>query len=129
MTRLLASNLRDVELITDTGIRLGWVYDLSFDEETGEILVIVAEPDEDLDTSEFVTDSEGLLLIPVKAVKSVGEVIIIDTAKLAIKSKIRRVPRVQTPKPQEKPPEEKTEERKPEKTEGLPKPKVVKLEI
>ena len=128
MTKLLASKLRDVELITDTGIRLGWVYDLSFDEETGEILVIVAEPDEDLDTSEFVTDSEGLLLIPVKAVKSVGEVIIIDAAKLAVKSKIRRVPQVQPvtrpePKIEEKP------ERKPERTEGLPKPKEIDLEI
>jgi sporulation protein YlmC with PRC-barrel domain len=91
MVKIIASKLRDVELITDTGIRLGWVYDLSFDEETGDILVIVAEPDEDLDTSEFVTDHEGLLLIPVSAVKSIGEVIIIDSNKLAVKSKLRRV--------------------------------------
>lgn len=90
MVKVMASKLRDVELITDTGIRLGWVYDLSFDEETGDILVIVAEPDEDLDTSEFVTDHEGLLLVPVSAVKSVGEVIIIDSNKLAVKSKLRR---------------------------------------
>jgi len=125
MTKLLASKLRDVELITDTGIRLGWVYDLSFDEETGEILVIVAEPDEDLDTSEFVTDSEGLLLIPVKAVKSVGEVIIIDAAKLAVKSKIRRVSKVQV--------KEESAEKQPEKkqgrTEGLPKPKEIDVEL
>ncbi|WP_456424061.1 PRC-barrel domain-containing protein [Thermococcus sp.] len=93
MVRIMASKLRDVELITDTGIRLGWVYDLSFDEETGEILVIVAEPDEDLDTSEFVTDHEGLLLIPVSAVKSIGEVIIIDTNKLAVRSKLKRLPK------------------------------------
>ncbi|WP_297073664.1 PRC-barrel domain-containing protein [Thermococcus sp.] len=93
MVKIMASKLRDVELITDTGIRLGWVYDLSFDEETGEILVIVAEPDEDLDTSEFVTDNEGLLLIPVSAVKSIGEVIIIDTNKLAVRSKLKRLPK------------------------------------
>ncbi len=91
MVKIRASKLRDVELITDTGIRLGWVYDLSMDEETGDILVIVAEPDEDLDTSEFVTDHEGLLLIPVSAVKSIGEVIIIDSNKLAVKSKLRRL--------------------------------------
>ncbi len=91
MVKIIASKLRDVELITDTGIRLGWVYDLSFDEGTGDILVIVAEPDEDLDTSEFVTDHEGLLLIPISAVKSIGEVIIIDSGKLAVKSKLRRV--------------------------------------
>ncbi|WP_297070579.1 PRC-barrel domain-containing protein [Thermococcus sp.] len=90
MVKIMASKLRDVELITDTGVRLGWVYDLSFDGETGEILVIVAEPDEDLDISEFVTDQEGLLLIPVSAVKSIGEVIIIDSNKLAVKSKLRR---------------------------------------
>lgn len=90
MVKIMASKLRDVELITDTGIRLGWVYDLSFDEETGELLVIVAEPDENLDTSEFVTDHEGLLLIPISAVKSIGEVIIIDSTKLAVKSKLRR---------------------------------------
>ncbi len=92
MVKVMASKLRDVELITDTGIRLGWVYDLSFDEETGEILVIVAEPDEDLDVTEFVTDQEGLLLIPISAVKSVGEVIIIDSNKLAVKSKLRGLP-------------------------------------
>ncbi|WP_456396536.1 PRC-barrel domain-containing protein [Thermococcus sp.] len=91
MVKIMASKLRDVELITDTGVRLGWVYDLSFDEETGDILVIVAEPDEDLDTSEFVTDHEGLLLIPISAVKSIGEVIIIDSSKLAVKSKLRRL--------------------------------------
>lgn len=89
MVKILASKLRDVELITDTGIRLGWVYDLSFDEKTGELLVLVAEPDEDLDTTEFVTDHEGLLLIPVSAVRSMGEVIIIDSSKLAVKSKLR----------------------------------------
>jgi len=99
MVRIMASKLRDVELITDTGIRLGWVYDLSFDEETGEILVIVAEPDEDLDTSEFVTDHEGLLLIPMSAVKSLGEVIIIDTAKLALRSKLRTIPKATSAKP------------------------------
>ncbi len=91
MVKIMASKLRDVELITDSGVRLGWVYDLSFDEDTGDILVIVAEPDEDLDTSEFVTDHEGLLLIPISAVKSIGEVIIIDSSKLAVKSKLRRV--------------------------------------
>ncbi len=91
MVKIRASKLRDVELITDTGVRLGWVYDLSFDEETGDIIVIVAEPDEDLDTSEFVTDHEGLLLIPITAVKSIGEVIIIDSSKLAVKSKLRRL--------------------------------------
>ncbi|MCD6558702.1 PRC-barrel domain containing protein [Thermococci archaeon] len=91
MVKIKASKLRDVEIITDTGIRLGWVYDLSFDEETGDILVIVAEPDEDLDVSEFVTDHEGLLLIPINSVKSIGEVIIVDSAKLAVKSKLRRI--------------------------------------
>ncbi|ASJ10989.1 photosystem reaction center subunit H [Thermococcus sp. P6] len=103
MVRIIASKLRDVELITDTGIRLGWVYDLSFDEETGDILVIVAEPDEDLDTSEFVTDHEGLLLIPVSAVKSIGEVIIIDSNKLAVKSKLRRIGPVKKRPPEEEP--------------------------
>ncbi len=60
----------------------------------GEILVIVAEPDEDLDVSEFVTDQEGLLLIPISAVKSIGEVIIIDSSKLAVKSKLKHLPSV-----------------------------------
>ncbi|WP_297487298.1 PRC-barrel domain-containing protein [Thermococcus sp.] len=91
MVKILASKLRDVELITDTGVRLGWVYDLSFDEKTGEILVIVAEPDEDLDTSDFVLDHEGLLLIPMSAVRSIGEVIIIDSSKLAVKSRLRGI--------------------------------------
>lgn len=89
MVKIKASKLRDVEIITDTGIRLGWVYDMSFDEETGDILVIVAEPDEDLNVSEFVTDHEGLLLIPTSAIKSIGEVIIVDSNKLAVKSKLR----------------------------------------
>ncbi|NPA47475.1 MAG: PRC-barrel domain containing protein [Thermococci archaeon] len=93
MVRIRASHLRDMELITDTGVRLGWVYDLSFDEKTGEILIIVTEPDEDLDTSEFVTDKEGLLLVPVSAIKSIGEFIVIDSEKLAVKSKLRAIRR------------------------------------
>ncbi len=129
MVKLLASKLRDVELITDTGIRLGWVYDLSFDENTGEILVIVAEPDEDLDTSEFVTDSEGLLLIPVKAIKSVGEVIIIDAAKLAVKSKIRTVPKLKPVTESTTTLEKKPESDKAGKSEGLPRPKPKEIEL
>jgi len=85
MVKVKASKLRDMEIITDTGIRLGWLYDLSFDEDTGEILVIVAEPDENF------TDHEGLLLIPMKAVKSLGEFIVVDHNKLAVKSKLRRI--------------------------------------
>ncbi|MDV3103216.1 PRC-barrel domain-containing protein [Thermococcus waiotapuensis] len=96
MVRILASKLRDVELITDTGVRLGWVYDLSFDEKSGELLVIVAEPDEDLDKSDFVVDHEGLLLIPVSAVRSIGEVIIVDSKKLAVKSKLKGIRRKTT---------------------------------
>jgi len=112
MVKIMASKLRDVELITDTGIRLGYVYDLSFDEETGELLLIVAEPDEDLDTSAFVTDSEGLLLIPISAVKSIGEVIILDTAKLALRSKIKHLKK-KAPVPSKRP------ERKERRTSGL----------
>jgi len=110
MVKIMASKLRDVELITDSGLRLGWVYDFSFDEETGNLMVIVAEPDEDLDTTEFVTDQEGLLLIPVSAVKSIGEVIIIDSNKLAVRSKMRRRPVVPR-RAQEVHPRESSQER------------------
>ncbi|ASJ16885.1 photosystem reaction center subunit H [Thermococcus chitonophagus] len=88
MVRIRASKLRDVELITDTGIRLGWVYDILFDEdgsqgEKGEILAILADPDEDLDTSSFVVTEDGLIVIPMRAVKSIGEVIVVDSNELA----------------------------------------------
>ncbi|AMM54824.1 PRC-barrel domain-containing protein [Pyrococcus kukulkanii] len=88
MVRIRASKLRDVELITDTGVRLGWVYDILFDEdgsqgEKGEILAILADPDEDLDLSSFVVTEDGLLVIPMRAVKSIGEVIVVDSNELA----------------------------------------------
>lgn len=56
MVKIMVLKFRDVELIIDMGIRFGWVYDLSFDEEIGEIFVIVVEFDEDFDVSEFVMD-------------------------------------------------------------------------
>ncbi|AAL81624.1 photosystem reaction center subunit H [Pyrococcus furiosus DSM 3638] len=86
MVKIRASKLRDVELITDTGVRLGWVYDLLFEEEgeeKGKILAILAEPDEDIDISKFRITEDELLIIPITAVKSIGEVIIIDSSKLA----------------------------------------------
>ncbi|MFA4647250.1 PRC-barrel domain-containing protein [Pyrococcus kukulkanii] len=88
MVRIRASKLRDVELITDTGVRLGWIYDILFDEdgsqgEKGEILAILADPDEDLDLSSFVVTEDGLLVIPMRAVKSIGEVIVVDSNELA----------------------------------------------
>ncbi|AFK22831.1 PRC-barrel domain-containing protein [Pyrococcus sp. ST04] len=88
MVRIRASKLRDVELITDTGIRLGWLYDILFDEdgsqgEKGEILAILVDPDEDLDLSSFTVTDDGLLVIPMRAIKSIGEVIVVDSAELA----------------------------------------------
>ncbi|AEC52820.1 hypothetical protein PNA2_1906 [Pyrococcus sp. NA2] len=94
MVRIRASKLRDVELITDTGIRLGWVYDLLFEEDGGEeekgrIIAILADPDEDLDISKFKVTKDGLLIIPITAVKSIGEVIIIDSGKLSVVARRR----------------------------------------
>jgi len=82
MVRIKASKLRDVELITDTGVRLGWVYDILFEEdgseeEKGRIIAILADPDEDLDLKKF-------KVIPITAVKSIGEVIIVDSSKLSV---------------------------------------------
>ncbi|HII60332.1 PRC-barrel domain-containing protein [Pyrococcus horikoshii] len=89
MVRIKASKLRDVELITDTGVRLGWVYDILFEEdgseeEKGRIIAILADPDEDLDLKKFKVTKDGLLIIPITAVKSIGEVIIVDSSKLSV---------------------------------------------
>lgn len=89
MVKIMVLKFRDVELIIDMGIRFGWVYDLSFDEEIGEIFVIVVEFDEDFDVSEFVMDQEGFFLILISVVKSIGEVIIIDFSKLVVKLKFK----------------------------------------
>ncbi|WP_048146691.1 PRC-barrel domain-containing protein [Pyrococcus abyssi] len=89
MVRIKASKLRDVELITDTGVRLGWVYDILFEEdgdeeEKGRIIAILADPDEDLDLSKFKVTKNGLLIVPITAIKSIGEVIIVDSSELAV---------------------------------------------
>ena len=77
MPKILASNLRDKEIVSETGKKLGYLYDLSVKQDTGEIISLVMEPRKDLDTSDMLTDKEGFVLIPFRAVSSVEELVVV----------------------------------------------------
>lgn len=85
MPRILASNLRDKEIVSETGMKLGYLYDLSIKEDTGEILSLVMEPRKDLDTEDMLTDKKGFVLIPFRAVSSVEELIVVNPDEIPSK--------------------------------------------
>ncbi len=85
MPRILASNLRDKEIVSETGMKLGYLYDLSIKEDTGEILSLVMEPRKDLDTEDMLTDEKGFVLIPFRAVSSVEELIVVNPDEIPSK--------------------------------------------
>lgn len=87
MPKILASNLRDKEIVSETGRKLGYLYDLSVKEDTGEILSIVMEPRKDLDTSDMLTDKKGFVLIPFRAVSSVEELVVVVPDEIPSKPK------------------------------------------
>lgn len=84
MSRILASSLRDMRVLTDKGLRVGNIYDLEVDKDTGKIDTLVVEPESEEIAESMSMDEEGYALVPFSSVVAIRDYIVISEKSLAV---------------------------------------------
>jgi len=82
LANIIASKLRDKEVVTDGGVRIGELYDITMSEKTGELIALIVRPFKEERTENMLRDSDGNVVIPYNAVQVVKEFIIVDERKI-----------------------------------------------
>ena len=77
--KVLATELRGKTVMSDEGLMLGRLRNVTFNEKTGELGQMLVEPSEDVDPRLFKRDPRGYLTFPFAGVRSVRDVIVIRT--------------------------------------------------
>lgn len=84
MSRMLASSLRDMRILTDKGLRVGNIFDLEVNEDTGKIETLVVEPESQEIAQTLSTDDDGNALVPFSSVVAVRDYIVVSENSLAV---------------------------------------------
>lgn len=84
MSRIHASSLRDMRILTDKGLRLGNIYDMEVNENTGKVKALKIEPESEEIAQSLSTDDEGNALIPFEAVTAIRDYIVVNEKSLAV---------------------------------------------
>jgi len=79
--RMFAQKLSYKEVLDSEGREMGVLYNIVVDAKTGILTELVIKPASELDTSGFKKEN-GYILIPFDAVKSVRDVIVLDSEKI-----------------------------------------------
>ena len=79
--KISAQKLSYKEVMDAEGRDIGEVHNLIVDATTGMLTELVIKPVSELDTSGFKMENDNIL-IPIEAVKSIKDVIILDSGKL-----------------------------------------------
>ena len=86
MKTILASKLRDKEVIGINGKKIGNLFDISINEADGQILGIIVTPRNQEIEAFFQTDRDKKLIVPYSAVNSFSELIVIDERRIPRKA-------------------------------------------
>jgi sporulation protein YlmC with PRC-barrel domain len=78
MAEILAENLSGKAVTGSDGAELGMLYNITMDIDTGRLENLLVDPNEHIDTSDFDTDEQGRLLIPVGRVQAVKDQMIVE---------------------------------------------------
>lgn len=81
---MLLSKLRSIGIISDRGLQVGRLQDITFDEKDGKILSLVVRPISKETLGNVPRDSRGNALIPFSAVMSIRDFIVVNERVLAI---------------------------------------------
>lgn len=84
MSRILASSLRDMRILTDKGLRVGNIYDMEIDEDTGKIEALKVKPESEEIAQTLSKDDEGNALIPFRSVMAIRDYIVVSEKSLAV---------------------------------------------
>jgi sporulation protein YlmC with PRC-barrel domain len=78
MAEILAENLSGKAVTGSDGAELGMLYNITMNIDTGRLENLLVDPNEHIDTSDFDTDEEGHVLIPVGRVQAVKDQMIVE---------------------------------------------------
>lgn len=79
--KLLATELKGKTVMSDEGLMLGRLRNLTIHEDTGELADVLIEPSGDVDPRLFNRDDRGYLIFPFQNIKAVRDVVIMNTAE------------------------------------------------
>jgi len=71
------SELRGKTVMTEGGLLIGVLRNITMDKRTGELKNLLVEPSEDIDTRLYHLDERGHIVLDFDSVKSVKDVIIV----------------------------------------------------
>ncbi|MBS3815452.1 MAG: PRC-barrel domain-containing protein [Hadesarchaea archaeon] len=84
LARIFASSLRDMKILTDKGLRVGRIYDIIVNENTGKVETLVLKPESEEIAKSLKTDEDGNALVPFSSVVAVRDYIVVSEKSLAI---------------------------------------------
>ena len=78
MAEILAENLSGKAVMGSDGAEIGMLYNITMDLDSGRLENLVINPNEERIDTDFETDQEGRLLVPVGRVQAVKDHMIIE---------------------------------------------------
>lgn len=81
MLKKFTNDLLDMTVVSANGQMIGKLDDFVFDTDTGSLKNILIVPAGDFDFNALQRDPEGRYVVPLRAIKSVEDVIMIDPSK------------------------------------------------
>ncbi len=80
MLKKFTNDLLEMSVVTNTGQMVGRLDDFVFDTETGAVKNILIVPAGEFEFSAVQRDPEGRYVVPIRSLKSVEDVIVVDMA-------------------------------------------------
>jgi len=80
--RKFVTELRGKTVMTNDGEILGVIDDFVVDTKLGDIKNVLIIPAEDIETRLFQTDADGRIVLPVKGMKAVKDVVVMEPEAL-----------------------------------------------
>jgi len=81
---ILASKLRSIPVISDRGLQVGKVIDLSFDETSGKIISLIVKPVSSEAFTNFPKNEDGTISLPFTAVVSIKDFVVVSEKVIGI---------------------------------------------
>ena len=78
MAAILAENLSGKAVMGSDGAEIGGLYNITMDIDSGRLRNLIIDPNEHIDSSDFDTDEQGRLLVPVGRVQAVKDHMIVE---------------------------------------------------
>ncbi|MCL4341553.1 MAG: PRC-barrel domain-containing protein [Candidatus Thermoplasmatota archaeon] len=89
--RMFSSDLTGRSVVTTDGVIIGQVNNIVVETETGFIKSLLTEPKGELKLTVFQKDSKGRYMIPLDAIKSFKDVLVLDPRSLVKDESLTRV--------------------------------------